>query len=932
MKRLFYTLLIIFAAVSVACGQIIECNPEFPNINSQNIKITFHADQGTAGLKNYTGDVYAHTGVILKGGSDSDWKNVVAEWDENLDKCKLTRTATNTYTLTISDIKEFYGLKDADAEKVEKLAFVFRSSDGKKEGKETGGKNIFQEIYEANKLNISILSPSQSPYFVDPNQQITISVAISEPAIITYSVDNETVKKETQEKTNSSYSISALSNGIHTITITAETADNSATATSQYIVRQNAETAEMSKDLRRGVNKISDNSATFVLFAPNKSSAYVIGDFNNWNIDNQSVMKKDGDYFFCTISGLDKDKEYAYQYIVDENIRIADPYTEKILDPDNDKYISNSVYPNLKSYPENKTTGIVSTFTLNKNQYDWSVKNFKTPSAKDLVIYELLIRDFSTEGTVKAVTQNLDYLEKLGVNAIELMPFSEFEGNDSWGYNPSYYFAADKAYGTADDYKEFIDECHKRGIAVIQDIVLNHAFGSCPFVKMYYNESTYKVTSENPWFNVESPNTLYSWGYDFNHESEETQKLVDSVMSYWISEYNIDGFRFDFTKGFTNKPASTDAQCSAYDESRITILKRIYNTIKSYKSDAYMICEHLTDNSEEKVLANHGIMLWGNLNWAFCQSGMGYGDGSSISWGNYLNRGFELPALITYAESHDEERMMYKCLQYGNTASGYSVKNLETALERMKGTATMLLATPGPKMIWQFGELGYDYSINYDITANAVNDSYRTNRKPVPEGYLDVDSRKSLYNFYSNLNKLRKTNDAMLNGTSKLEEEYNGLLKKVYRKSQNANLIFVTNFNTTNSNTTIKFAHTGTWYNICSGESLTVSSSEVNIEIKAGETIIYSDQKTDIMTATTDVIPEKIVADIKIYPNPCSEYITVSTDNKIDKITILNSNGQQVKTLQPDQNIINVSDLKCGVYLIHLKSGNLDLIKKVIKN
>ena len=168
MKRLFYTLLILLTAISFSCGQIIECSPEFPNIKSQNVVITFHADQGNAGLKDFTGDVYAHTGVILEGNSDSDWKYVKAGWDENKDSCKLTPSLTaNTYTLKIDNIKKFYNINDKDVAKVKKLAFVFRSSDGKKEGKNTGGTNIFQEVYAADEFNITVKKPSESVIFVN---------------------------------------------------------------------------------------------------------------------------------------------------------------------------------------------------------------------------------------------------------------------------------------------------------------------------------------------------------------------------------------------------------------------------------------------------------------------------------------------------------------------------------------------------------------------------------------------------------------------------------------------------------------------------------------------------------------------------------------------------------------------------------------------
>ncbi|MCR5454137.1 MAG: Por secretion system protein [Bacteroidales bacterium] len=688
MKRYLYTILILCAAVNISCGQVIECSPEFPAYNTQNVVITFHADKGTAGLKGFSGDVYAHTGVIMK--NSSSWTNVKYDWAVNKDDCKLTRTATNTYTLTIPSVQEFYGLSETEAKNVDKLAFVFRSADGKKEGKETGGKDIFMKIYEPSALNVKIVSPLQNPFFVNAGENVEVEISVSN--------DKASVSCNGETFSGNTYKFTAPISGVHTLEFKAEDGNNTSTASLTCVVRADAKTAKMPEELHRGVNKTDFKSATFVLYAPGKKSAYVTGDFNDWSITEEATMAKDGDYFFCTVGNLDADKEYAYQFIVDETIRIADPYTEKILDPFNDKYIPATVYPNL-TYPDGKADGIVSTFRLNRENYNWKNKNFEAAASKDLIIYELLIRDFTKEGSIKAVTEKLDYLQKLGINAIELMPFSEFEGNDSWGYNPSFYFAADKAYGTANDYKKFIDECHGRGIAVIQDIVLNHSYGQSPLVQLYYNKNTGKVTADNPWYNVDSPNTVYSWGYDFNHESDETKALTDSIMAYWMTEYNVDGFRFDFTKGFTNKKSTTDAQCSAYDASRVKILQRIYDKIKSIKSSAIMICEHLTDNSEEKELAKYGIMLWGNSNYAFCQSTMGYSDGSSTDWAEAAKRGFDTENLVAYAESHDEERMMYKTLQYGNSDGDYSTKYFGTAINRMKGAAAILLSIPGPKMI-----------------------------------------------------------------------------------------------------------------------------------------------------------------------------------------------------------------------------------------
>ncbi|MDR1120165.1 MAG: alpha-amylase, partial [Dysgonamonadaceae bacterium] len=485
---------------------------------------------------------------------------------------------------------------------------------------------------------------------------------------------------------------------------------------------------------RDGITRISDDSLAFVLFAPQKQSVHLIGDFNNWSVSEDYKMNKDGDRFWIKIGNLDKNREYVCQYLIDNSIRIADPYADKISDPWNDKNISFTIYPGLIPYPISQTTEIAMVVSTQTDNYNWKIDNYTVARPENLIIYEILIRDFTEERSIKGVREKLPYLKALGVNAIELMPFNEFEANDSWGYNPSFYFAPDKAYGTSNDYKAFIDECHDNGMAVIMDMVLNHSYGQSPLVRMYQTGD--KVSAANPWYNVSSPNTSYSWGYDFNHESKYTQQFVDSVCAYWIKEYKIDGYRFDFTKGFTN----TSGDGWAYDASRIRILKRMTDEIRKRKKDTVIIFEHLADNREETELAEYGIMLWGNMNYNMNEATMGYGNESNggslkgdLSGASYKERTWTVPNLVAYMESHDEERIMFKNTAYGkvDTQTGYDVTDLSTALKRTEAAAVMLLSVPGPKMIWQFGELGYDFPLE-------GNGADRLGKKPIRWNYYDV--------------------------------------------------------------------------------------------------------------------------------------------------------------------------------------------------
>ena len=215
-------------------------------------------------------------------------------------------------------------------------------------------------------------------------------------------------------------------------------------------------------------------------------------------------MKRDEEAgcWWCIIGGLNPGEEYRFQYhLYDEAwgvVRIADPYAEIIYTAD-DKWIASSTYPQLPSYPE-ATSGLVSAFQTSTDEYAWQVEDFVACEEDNLIIYELLLRDFSATKDLAGALARMDYLEGLGVNAIELMPVQEFDGNNSWGYNTCAYFAMDKAYGTREMYKQFVDECHRRGMAVILDVVYNHATGAHPMARMYWNATNNCTAEDNPWF------------------------------------------------------------------------------------------------------------------------------------------------------------------------------------------------------------------------------------------------------------------------------------------------------------------------------------------------------------------------------------------------------------------------------------------------
>jgi len=849
MKKIFIQIVLLLFIFISAKSQIISTNPSLP-IVTDSVTIIFDASLGTGGLKDYTGDVYAHTGVITdKSLDETDWKYVVADWGVNMDKAKMISIGDNKWELKLSpDIRSYYGVPEG--EKILKMAFVFRSATQVGgvwlEGKDDGGKDILVQVFEAG-LNILFNSPDRD-ISIEKDSVINVDIFASGNDSLFLYIDDSLLSAVKADSIVYEYVAADL--GSHQFIAFATRGIESISDTVSFFVKDTVVIKDVPEDMRDGINIVNDSTVCFVLFAPDKDNVFITGDFTGWELSNEYQMFKDEDRFWISVSPLEKEKEYIFQYVIDGETKIADPYTEKISDPWNDAEISPTIYPDLIEYPEGKTTEIASVFSIGRVDYSWQVEDFIPEAKENLVIYELLIRDFTEEGGIRAAVDKLDYLKDLGINAVELMPFNEFEGNDSWGYNPSFYFAPDKAYGTINDYKEFIDECHKRGVAVIMDMVLNHSYGQSPLVQMYFENG--KPAFNNPWYNENHnfENTDAHWGYDFNHESPHTQALVDSICSYWMSNYKIDGFRFDFTKGFSNTwhpSGGSDVWGSNYDADRIRLLKRMSDEIWKRNSNAIVIFEHLAINSEEKELAEYSILLWGNMNYNYSQASMGYENDSDLTWASYKSRGWNTPNLVTYMESHDEERLMYRNLNFGRTTTDYDIKELNTGLERLELVNTFFLTIPGPKMIWQFGELGYDFSIEYNG---------RLGKKPVKWEYFDVPERRRLYQTIKAINDLKLNKQAF--SSTNFQMDVSSYFKHIQVQGSEYDVCIVGNFNIQSGEVSPMFTKPGRWYDYFSGDSITISSVSETINLTPGGYKIFTTKLFEMPDVDTAPIAKDI--------------------------------------------------------------------------
>ena len=923
--------MILIVGVFSAHSQTVYTEPALPTADASVI-VYFNAE-GTP-LEGYNGDVYTHTGITVNG---AQWQYVIGSWGNNTTQPKLTLVSANLYQLSMTPtIRQFYGAPgSAD---ITEMCFVFRASTGSPQSAD-----LFVDVFSL-ELSIVIQSPTESQLLTQLNDEIEIS-AVSPLADSMFLLVNEVLIKSV-EGINLTETILADNFGTYWaeqwVKVRAKNNDGSVEESFSYIVIPSPTVADLPEGIKDGINYINGTTIVLSLFAPNKELSFVVGDFNNWQWGENAFMNRtpDGNRFWIQLDNLNPGEEYAYQYFVDGTAFIGDPYCEKVLDPWNDQYISNTTYPNLKPYPNGLADGIVSVLQTEQQPYIWVTNTFEPPAKTDLIVYELLIRDFIGAHSFAVLKDTLSYLKTLGINAIELMPINEFEGNLSWGYNPNFYFAPDKYYGPKNTVKEFIDVCHSQGFAVILDVVYNHSFGTSPYVKLYWDSENNRPAANSPFYNP-VPKHDFNVGYDMNHESQATKQYISRAIKFWIEEYRVDGYRLDLSKGFTQtNTLGNPGAMAQYDQGRINILKQYADSVWSVNPDAYFICEHFADNTEEKALSNYGMMLWGNSNYNYNEATMGWIPNSNFEWISYQKRGWDDPHVMGYMESHDEERLMAKNIYYGNSAGDYNVKDTTIALQRIELAASFFITIPGPKMIWQFGELGYDYWINYPGIIGEGD--HRTDQKPIKWNYQNDFRRKKLYDVYKALIHLKKENEVFR--TTDFTLTVSGAQKKIQLDHSSMNVTILGNFDVQAGNINPTFQHTGKWYNYFAGDSIDVTNVSDQISLEPGEYRIYTDVKLakPYIGLGDGGQMELEKGKTLIYPNPSDgefviEFILPEASNV--RLNILDINGRTVDLIidrKLDRGIQthkwDCKNLIPGVYLAELTvNGNKSVSKLVVK-
>lgn len=467
--------------------------------------------------------------------------------------------------------------------------------------------------------------------------------------------------------------------------------------------------------------KETKNTIIFSLFAPNNKAANLIGDFSEWK---EIEMEKSDDGFFRTSVKL-ADGAYQYKfniqskswfYAEDEWQTVNDPYATDV-----DRETGNSI---LRVKDGHKIV----------DEYEWKHDFTYLPNNYQIVIYELHVGDFSggendpfNRGKYPNVVEKLDYLAELGVNTIELMPVKESPGENNWGYSPVNYFATDSKYGTTDQLKQLIDECHGLGIRVIADGVYNHASTENPLTQIDHDY----------WFHHDPKDPDENWGpefnyelFDANHNSYPARKFILDSIHFWINEYHIDGIRYDAARQLGNFEAMRD----------FVQITRESSPMKPF----FNVAEYIPTNPI--ITAPKGPMdaCWND---SFMFPVVNFLKSGALNLEEIKNAidckrlGFtDAISVVNYLSNHDQNRLMKILGENGILGA--------EAFRRAKFGAVILFAAVGIPMIWMGEEFGEYAELREEV--NKINWTL-----------LENDENKQLFEHYKTLINLRKTHPAL---------------------------------------------------------------------------------------------------------------------------------------------------------------------------
>lgn len=545
------------------------------------------------------------------------------------------------------------------------------------------------------------------------------------------------------------------------------------------------------------------HSTEFQLFAPYNKAASLIGSFSNWQ---EILMQKGEDGYFRVNVDLE-DGIYQYKFRVqsrseflqpDEWVEINDPYMKEM-----DLQTKNGII-HIKAGEQIRDT------------YVWKHDDKSLPANQDLVMYEMHLADFAggeigNPDKFKLATAKLDYLADLGINAIGLMPITEYAGNYRWGYLVRYYFAPESSYGTPADLKLFIDECHARGIRVIMDAIFNHTDDQSPLLMIdrnywYYRDRHYPDDDAN------------YWGPEFNYETYDEKlnikpawKFFGDVVRYWIEEYHIDGFRYDAVRQLAN-----------YDFFRWLIQEA--NNATGTKS-LYHIAEHIPDTND--IVIPKGVFdgCWHESFRYFLKDAL---LGESVELEKLKEaldarkQGYAKSInVLNYLATHDRNHLLVELGDRGIFG--------QNAAQRVKLGAILQMTAFGIPLIWMGDEFGQ----------NTHKTQTTSEPNPLKWSLLEQEYNRDLFNFYQRIISLRKETPALATENIEFFHENEGdrVLAFVRWNEVGDRVVVVANFSDNDhpGYTLPNFPVDGTWHEAISNQEVKASAGKLMLDLSQWE-------------------------------------------------------------------------------------------------
>lgn len=411
--------------------------------------------------------VYMHAGI--GNNANAFGFNVVGNWGQDDGVGEMTNNNDGTFSITITP-QTYFTLTQEQIENATQIGMVFRNEDGSQEFKDNGCEDF---IFPIGSVQVNIVSPTSNPVLVNSGDDLNLTVTIDFQGTSTIQGTIEVFYNNISQGTancgfpNCNFTLVNLTqDGEVKIVGNPPSPNDSESGEAKFNVKV-APTVTLEAipaGIADGINYGSDpTKATLAITAPGKDFIEVAGSFNNYTPNSSYLMKKDtnSDRFWIELDGLTSGQLETYQYWVYDMtpasgspglVKTADPFSPVVLSPFDDSYIPNTSYPNIPSYPSDQERE-VTILQTGQTSYNWQITNFSKPKKEDLVVYEVLLRDFDEHRNFQDLIDRIDYFKNLNVNAVQLMPIMEYEGNESWGYNTAFHYALDKYYGTQNKFK-----------------------------------------------------------------------------------------------------------------------------------------------------------------------------------------------------------------------------------------------------------------------------------------------------------------------------------------------------------------------------------------------------------------------------------------------------------------------------------------------